>query len=109
MTSETKRTAYVEIRSQHSKKSSPNGFGGPDTYISVQVVPDGVERLKVLNKRAAKERGIELIYCGEGYSNRVATNQSMLNQARAEAERIATEINAEKSQAVRDSVRDYVC
>ena len=87
------KTAFVEVRSQHSKGSSSSRFGGPDTYVMVQVVPDGVEPLSCLNHRVAKKRGIELIYCGEGYSNRQETTRSMLGGALAEAKRIANEIN----------------
>jgi len=103
------KTAYVETRSQKSVGSS-NGFGGPNTYVAVQVVPAGVERLRVLNQRAAKQRGIEIIYCGEGYSNRCTSPRSMLCQAIAKAERVANEINqAEKSKAVRNTAREFVC
>ena len=87
------KTAYVEERSQHSRGGFGGGFGGPDTYVAVQVVPEGVERLTCLNQSVAARRGIEIIYCGDGYSRRQATDRSMLNQARAEAHRIAAEIN----------------
>ena len=87
------KIAYVEERSQHSRGSSGGRFGGPDTYIAVQVVPDGVERLTCLNHSVATRRGIEIIYCGDGYSRRQKTARSMLNRARAEAHRIADEIN----------------
>lgn len=89
---ETMKRAYVEIRSQHSRGGS-NGFGGPDTYVAVQVVPEGVEKLKCLNLEAAERRGIEIIHCGEGYSKHQATSRSMLRQAIARAESTAHEIN----------------
>ncbi len=89
----TGKTAYVEIRSQHSRGSGSSMFGGPDTYVSVQIVPDGVARLTTLNCRNAKLRGIELIYCGEGYKDRQATIRSALGSAIVEAHRIANEIN----------------
>ena len=87
------KIAYVEERSQHSRGSSGGGFGGPDTYVAVQVVPEGVERLTCLNHSVAARRGIEIVYCGEGYSRRQKTTRSMLSQARAKAQQIADEIN----------------
>lgn len=84
--------AYVEIRSQHSVGLS-RGFGGPDTYVAVQVVPDGVEPLKCLNAMVAAKRGIKIIYCGEGYASRQSTERSMLGAAKAKASRIADRIN----------------
>lgn len=87
----TKTTAYVETRTQCTKG---NGWAtGPDTYVAVQVVPDGVEPLICLNSRAAELRGIEIIHCGEGYSSRQKTERSMLGAALAEARRIVDEIN----------------
>jgi hypothetical protein len=55
-------------------------------------VPTDQERLTYLNHRVAAKRGIEIIYCGEGYSNRTGPT-SALGQAMAKAERIAEEIN----------------
>ncbi len=89
------KTAYVEERSQHSVGGVNGRFGGPDTYVAVQIVPDGVDRLVALNRKVAAHRGIEIIYCGEGYSDRQETSRSMLNQARTEANRVAAEINGE--------------
>jgi len=96
------KTAHVEIRSQ-----SPKG-SGPDTYFMVQVVPDGVEPLVRLDRKAAVRRGIELIYCGEGYSKRQVTPRSMYNQALAEAERVADEIDTlvECEEALYDDPRE---
>jgi hypothetical protein len=88
-------TAYVEVRSQSPKGSSSGGFSGPDTYVAVQVVPEGVTPLTTLNRNVASKRGIKIIYCGEGYSNRQATPRSMLRQAKAEAQQIAEKINNE--------------
>lgn len=84
--------AHVEIRSQHSRGSSANRFGGPDTYVSVQCVPDGVCPLTYLNRKVAKKRNIILIYCGEGYRKNDGP-KSMLGQAIAKAEKVAAEIN----------------
>jgi hypothetical protein len=67
-------TAYLEVRSQHVVGTWPKC--GPDRYVAVQIVPAGVEPLKCLNMAAAKRRGIQIVYCGEGYSNRCQTNRS---------------------------------
>lgn len=85
------KKAFVEVRSQHAPGRWPNQ--GPDRYVAVQVVPEGVARLSVLNSAVAARRGIEIIYCGEGYSSRCATERSMLGAALAEARRIAERIN----------------
>ena len=93
------KTAYVEIRGQHSRGSSSNQFGGPDTYVAVQVVPDGVERLKALNRKLAEQRGIEIIVVGEGYSKHDGPRSS-LGKAIARAEEIADEINDREDQEI---------
>jgi hypothetical protein len=87
------KKAYIEIRSQHSRGSSANMFGGPDTYVAVQVVPEGVDRLRCLNSTVAANRGIKIIYCGEGYRKNCMTSRSMLGRAIDKAESIANKIN----------------
>lgn len=84
------KKAYIEVRTQSAKGIWPKR--GPDVYIAVQVVPDGVARLTVLNQKVAQKRGIEIIYVGEGYSNRIG-ERSMYGQAMAEAEAIVAKIN----------------
>ena len=84
------KTAYVEIRGQHSLDE--RWQGGPDTYVAVQIVPDGVERLKTLNRKIAERRGIEIRRIGEGYSEHRGPKSS-LGKAIARAEKIAQEIN----------------
>jgi len=54
-------TAYIEVRSQHSRGSSAHQFGGPDTYVAVQMVPEGVEPMSALIQSAADKRGIIII------------------------------------------------
>lgn len=83
--------AFIEIRSQHAKGTWPKQ--GPDTYVAVQVVPKGQTRLSYLNNKVAQKRGIQIIYCGEGYRERCATNKSMLGQAKENAENLAQRIN----------------
>ena len=60
--------AYIEVRSQCAKGAWPHS--GPDRYIALQIVPQGVEPLRALQSAAAERRGILLVYCGEGYWNR---------------------------------------
>ena len=81
---------HLEIRSQHSVGKNANGFGGPDTYVAVQVVPSGVRRLVSLQGPAAQRRGIKLVYFGEGYSEHRGP-RSMLGQAIAAAEQYIAE------------------
>jgi len=83
-------TAYLEIRSQKAKGVWPRQ--GPDKYVAVQIVPDGVEPLVVLNQKIAKKRGIILLYCGEGYYNRKGPKSSF-GRAVQKAKEIADAIN----------------
>lgn len=85
--------AYVEIRSQHSRGSVANRFGGPDTYVAVQVVPEGAERLRVLRRDLAERRGIRIEYCGVGYREHTGP-RSALGRALAEARGLADRINS---------------
>jgi len=85
--------AIVEVRSQKSVGSG-SGFGGPDTYVAVQIVPDGVAPLKVLNSKVASIRGIEIKYFGEGYSKNTGL-RSAYGQACAKAEFFAAKFNSE--------------
>lgn len=78
--------AYIEERRKKTVGTWPRC--GPDTYVAVQLVPDGVKPLNYLNSKIAKMRGIKIIYCGEGYSDRDKTSRSMLSQARREAEKV---------------------
>ena len=70
--------AYLEIRKQKAKGKFPRQ--GPDTYVAVQIVPDDVPKLKYLNHKIAKARGIEIKMFGEGYSSNSGP-RSMLGRA----------------------------
>ena len=83
--------AIVEIRSQKSRGTFPRC--GPDRYVAVQVVPDGVQPLTVLRSDVAKKRGIEIIHCGEGYRQHTGPRSS-LGMAIAEAKSLAAKVNA---------------
>lgn len=85
--------AFVEERSQLAVGSWPTQ--GPDTYIAVQVVPDGVEKLNHLNRRVAKKRGIVIHYIGEGYTKNRGS-RSALGQAIEKAEKLVESINNTK-------------
>jgi hypothetical protein len=82
--------AFVEIRKQSPKGRFPRC--GPDTYVSVQIVPQGKKRLVYLNRKVAEKRGIVLLYCGQGYEKNQGP-RSMLGKAIRQADRIASEIN----------------
>lgn len=82
--------AIVEIRTKPAKGTWPNR--GPNKYVAVQIVPDGVKPLIALNESVARKRGIVIIQCGDGYHNRIGPN-SMFGKAFAKASRIADSIN----------------
>lgn len=84
-------TAYVEVRAISAKGNWPHR--GPETGVYVQIVPDGEQRLKVLNRKVAKKRGIIIIDCGSGYRQRSTSPKSMYSQAVAKAEKIVDSIN----------------
>lgn len=86
------KKAYLEIRSQKSKGNSVGRFGGPDTYVAVQIVPNGTDPLQVLNYHAAHLRGIEIRRFGEGYHEHTGPN-SMLGRAIREARKFVEEFN----------------
>src|SRR5262245_9356732 len=77
-------TYRLEIRSQKSRGSAEGRFGGPDTYVAVQEIPEGVEPLYYLNYYNARRRGIKIHYMGEGYSAHRG-ERSMLGRALAKA------------------------
>jgi len=83
--------AIVEVRSQHAKRGR-SGFRGPDTYVAVQIVPDGVRPLSRLDRRSCHKKGIRLVYFGEGYSQHRGP-RSALGKALRAAEEYANEIN----------------
>ena len=82
--------AIIEKRSQKAAGKWPKC--GPDTYVAVQIVPDGVQPLTALRRDIAKKRGIQIVYCGEGYRAHTG-ERSSLGKALAEAEVLASLIN----------------
>ena len=88
--STTATTAYIEVRSQHAKGTWP--AQGPDTYVAVQIVPAGVVPLQSLRSDTAKKRGIEIIYCGEGYRKNSGP-RSALGRAMTAARNVVDNIN----------------
>jgi hypothetical protein len=90
-TQEIIQTATLEVRSQHSVGSGGGNFGGPDTYIAVQIAPAS-QRLRVLRQNVAKRRGIRIIVTGEGYRNNQG-NRSMYGRALDAAIAIKNEWN----------------
>lgn len=81
------KTIAIHTRSQHSHGSSANRFGGPDVYVAVTIAPAGVQVPYVLRRDVLAKRGIEIRYCGEGYS-RHSGPRSMLGQAIARAKNV---------------------
>lgn len=77
----------IHSRSQHSNGSSAHRFGGPDTYVAVTIAPAGVAVPYTLRHDVLANRGIQIIYCGEGYSKN-SGSRSMLGQAFARAREI---------------------
>ena len=67
-------------------------FGGPDTYVAVQIVPQGAIRLRSLQEHAAKKRGIIIRYFGEGYSKHRGP-RSMLGRAISRAQAFIDEVH----------------
>ena len=82
--------AYLEIRSQKTRGTWPRQ--GPDKYIAVQLVPEGVEPLKTLNENVAEKRGITILHFGAGYYNRTGP-QSSYGKALAAAKAFVAEHN----------------
>ena len=88
-----RRRAYVEIRRQSRRGASSGSYGGPDTYVAVQIVPEGAERLKILRRDLMKKRAIFWLYAGEGYSTNKKTSRSSLRRAIDAAQQFAEAIN----------------
>lgn len=65
-------------------------------YVAVQLVPEGVEPLEALRADLAERRGIQIVQCGEGY-RRNDGPRSALGRARAEAERVVEEHDAQQA------------
>lgn len=86
-------TAFIEVRSQTIRGTWPKC--GPDCYVAVQIVPDGVPPLRTLRADVAEKRGIRVIRCGEGYSHRRGP-RSRYAAAMAVAREIAAEVNGEE-------------
>jgi hypothetical protein len=82
--------AIIEKRSQKASGKWPKQ--GPDHYIAVQIVPDGVEPLTALRDDVAAKRGIELIHCGEFYGHSTGP-RSRYAAAMAAAKEIAAKYN----------------
>ena len=86
--------AIIETRSQKASGTWPKQ--GPDKYVAVQLVPDGVEPLSMLREDVATKRGIEIIQCGEYYYNSLGP-RSKFAAAMRKAERIAAKYNGEEA------------
>jgi hypothetical protein len=81
--------AIVEVRTQHAR-TGRSGYSGPNAYVAVQIVPDGVSPLVAL--RHNNVRGITIYYVGEGYKKHTGP-RSRLGRALQRAQSIANRIN----------------
>lgn len=88
--------AIIETRSQRASGRWPKQ--GPDHYVAVQLVPDGVEPLTSLRYDVAAKRGIEIVRCGEYYWNSTGP-RSRYAAAMKRAEEIAAEYSGEAQHA----------
>ena len=80
--------AIIEKRTQKPSGKWPKQ--GPDHYVAVQIVPDGVEPLTALREDVARKRGIEIIRCGEFYGQSTGP-RSRYAAAMARAQEVAAE------------------
>jgi len=87
------KRAIIETRTKKAPGTWPKQ--GPDGYVAVQIVPDGVQPLTSLRGDVARKRGIEIVRCGEYYRNSTGP-RSKYAAALKEAERIVQEINGTK-------------
>ena len=83
-------TAHLEIRSKSPKGSWPKQ--GPDCYVAVQLVPEGVKPLKCLCRKNAMRRRIKIVYCGNAYRQN-AGPKSMYSKALNKAHEIVNTVN----------------
>lgn len=57
---------------------------GPDTYVAILIVPEGVTPPKAMNRTVLERRGCHLVEVGRGYA-RAGGPRSALSQARERA------------------------
>lgn len=86
--------AELHIKSQHSRGSSSHTFGGPDTYVAVTITPEGVKLPGCLRRDLLDQRGIQIIYCGEGYREHQGPH-SMLGRAIRKAQKLVRDLNSQ--------------
>lgn len=87
MGADRKMVWKVYCRSQKSRGSGLGQWGGPDTYVAVVGMPEGVEFPRYANRKVIRDRGGVYEWIGEGYS-RYCGPRSSLGQALARAKRI---------------------
>lgn len=80
----------IHTRKQHAKKGK-SGWAGPDTYVAVTVMPEGVSLPSyALRRKSIENLGGRLIFIGEGYSGHFGP-KSALGRAIAKAEAFVME------------------
>ena len=82
-------------RGQHSRGSSANMFGGPDTYMAVVVVPDDVEfneERTPLNKAQLHRKGIMVHHCGQFYADHTGPRSRFYQNCVTNAESVEKQL-----------------
>ncbi len=90
---------HVVTRSQHAKVGRC-GFGGPDQYMAVVEVPEGVEfdpQRTPLREEVLLRKGIRIFYCGQFYHAHVGGRKgSAYANCLARARKWVEELSAEE-------------
>lgn len=91
--------AHVVTRSQHAKVGR-SGFGGPDQYMAVVVVPEGADfdsQRTPLREAVLLRKGIRIFYCGQFYRAHVGGRKgSAYANCLAQARKLVDELAAEE-------------
>jgi hypothetical protein len=89
--------AKVFVRTQKSRGSYYERFGGPDKYVAVVTAPKNVEIPDdmILRTDTLKRKGMKIKKFGSGYSKNSGPRSS-LGRAKKEAEEYAERINRRK-------------
>ena len=87
-------TYQIVTRSQHSRGSRSGRFGGPDQYMAVLVIPEGVTSPYALRADSLRKRGIEFHYVGEFYGKSTGP-RSRYAQCAAEARELVASLQAQ--------------
>lgn len=87
-------TYKIVTRSQKSRGSRVGRFGGPDQYMAVLVLPEGVEEPTALREAVLAKRGITMYRVGEFYG-RSTGPRSRYAQCAADANALIDRLQAQ--------------